>query len=131
MVFGHSVQPVSQLINDETLHPHCKHNMLDTFWVLFLTNYLKQDPACPGACVPNPRGMTVVLGTLALGHFVGGERGRRIAVLNLSYLQGKTLGSGAFGKVVEATAYGLANADSTMTVAVKMLKSKLCQQACG
>ncbi|XP_038136631.1 mast/stem cell growth factor receptor kita isoform X2 [Cyprinodon tularosa] len=36
---------------------------------------------------------------------------------------GKTLGSGAFGKVVEATAYGLANADSVMTVAVKMLKS--------
>uniref|UniRef100_H3BZH7 Mast/stem cell growth factor receptor n=1 Tax=Tetraodon nigroviridis TaxID=99883 RepID=H3BZH7_TETNG len=36
---------------------------------------------------------------------------------------GKTLGSGAFGKVVEATAYGLASADSTMTVAVKMLKS--------
>uniref|UniRef100_A0A674NV80 receptor protein-tyrosine kinase n=1 Tax=Takifugu rubripes TaxID=31033 RepID=A0A674NV80_TAKRU len=36
---------------------------------------------------------------------------------------GKTLGSGAFGKVVEATAYGLANEDSMMTVAVKMLKS--------
>ncbi|XP_043984200.1 mast/stem cell growth factor receptor kita isoform X4 [Gambusia affinis] len=36
---------------------------------------------------------------------------------------GKTLGSGAFGKVVEATAYGLSNADSVMTVAVKMLKS--------
>uniref|UniRef100_A0A8C6UF34 Mast/stem cell growth factor receptor n=1 Tax=Neogobius melanostomus TaxID=47308 RepID=A0A8C6UF34_9GOBI len=36
---------------------------------------------------------------------------------------GKTLGSGAFGKVVEATAYGLYNADSVMTVAVKMLKS--------
>lgn len=39
---------------------------------------------------------------------------------------GKTLGSGAFGKVVEATAYGLANADSMMTVAVKMLKCKRC-----
>lgn len=37
---------------------------------------------------------------------------------------GKTLGSGAFGKVVEATAYGLSKADSVMTVAVKMLKSK-------
>ncbi|XP_068448929.1 mast/stem cell growth factor receptor kita [Clinocottus analis] len=36
---------------------------------------------------------------------------------------GKTLGSGAFGKVVEATAYGLSEADSVTTVAVKMLKS--------
>lgn len=36
---------------------------------------------------------------------------------------GKTLGSGAFGKVVEATAYGLSKGDSVMTVAVKMLKS--------
>uniref|UniRef100_A0A665U5J4 receptor protein-tyrosine kinase n=1 Tax=Echeneis naucrates TaxID=173247 RepID=A0A665U5J4_ECHNA len=36
---------------------------------------------------------------------------------------GKTLGSGAFGKVVEATAYGLSESDSVMTVAVKMLKS--------
>ncbi|KAE8294517.1 Mast/stem cell growth factor receptor Kit [Larimichthys crocea] len=36
---------------------------------------------------------------------------------------GKTLGSGAFGKVVEATAYGLSKADSVMTVAVKMLKT--------
>ncbi|KAF7653154.1 hypothetical protein LDENG_00086460 [Lucifuga dentata] len=36
---------------------------------------------------------------------------------------GKTLGSGAFGKVVEATAYGLSKSDSVMTVAVKMLKS--------
>ncbi|KAJ3599611.1 hypothetical protein NHX12_033567, partial [Muraenolepis orangiensis] len=35
---------------------------------------------------------------------------------------GKTLGSGAFGKVLEATAYGLSKADSVMTVAVKMLK---------
>ncbi|KAK6494235.1 mast/stem cell growth factor receptor kita-like [Huso huso] len=35
---------------------------------------------------------------------------------------GKTLGSGAFGKVVEATAYGMSKADSVMTVAVKMLK---------
>ncbi|KAG5275724.1 hypothetical protein AALO_G00123850 [Alosa alosa] len=35
---------------------------------------------------------------------------------------GKTLGSGAFGKVVEATAYGMCKADSVMTVAVKMLK---------
>ncbi|XP_061101687.1 mast/stem cell growth factor receptor kita-like isoform X1 [Conger conger] len=35
---------------------------------------------------------------------------------------GKTLGSGAFGEVVEATAYGLLKADTVMTVAVKMLK---------
>ncbi|XP_067843494.1 mast/stem cell growth factor receptor kita [Heptranchias perlo] len=35
---------------------------------------------------------------------------------------GKTLGAGAFGKVVEAAAYGLTKADSIMTVAVKMLK---------
>lgn len=37
---------------------------------------------------------------------------------------GKTLGSGAFGKVVEATAYGMSKADTVMTVAVKMLKRK-------
>ncbi|XP_054461281.1 KIT proto-oncogene, receptor tyrosine kinase b [Anoplopoma fimbria] len=35
---------------------------------------------------------------------------------------GKTLGSGAFGKVVRATAYGLCSADTLTTVAVKMLK---------
>ncbi|KAK6324478.1 hypothetical protein J4Q44_G00038200 [Coregonus suidteri] len=35
---------------------------------------------------------------------------------------GKILGSGAFGKVVRATAYGLCSADSVTTVAVKMLK---------
>ncbi|XP_048398335.1 mast/stem cell growth factor receptor Kit-like [Stegostoma tigrinum] len=35
---------------------------------------------------------------------------------------GKTLGAGAFGKVVEASVYGLTKADSIMTVAVKMLK---------
>ncbi|XP_069903187.1 mast/stem cell growth factor receptor Kit isoform X3 [Oryctolagus cuniculus] len=35
---------------------------------------------------------------------------------------GKTLGAGAFGKVVEATAYGLIKSDAAMTVAVKMLK---------
>lgn len=37
---------------------------------------------------------------------------------------GKTLGAGAFGKVVEATAYGLFKSDAAMTVAVKMLKRK-------
>uniref|UniRef100_A0A8C6P254 receptor protein-tyrosine kinase n=1 Tax=Nothobranchius furzeri TaxID=105023 RepID=A0A8C6P254_NOTFU len=35
---------------------------------------------------------------------------------------GKTLGSGAFGKVVRATAYGLCSVDTVTTVAVKMLK---------
>uniref|UniRef100_A0A8C5M2V7 Mast/stem cell growth factor receptor n=1 Tax=Leptobrachium leishanense TaxID=445787 RepID=A0A8C5M2V7_9ANUR len=35
---------------------------------------------------------------------------------------GKILGAGAFGKVVEATAYGLLKADTSLTVAVKMLK---------
>uniref|UniRef100_A0A8V0YR75 receptor protein-tyrosine kinase n=1 Tax=Gallus gallus TaxID=9031 RepID=A0A8V0YR75_CHICK len=36
---------------------------------------------------------------------------------------GRTLGSGAFGRVVEATAHGLSHSQSTMKVAVKMLKS--------
>lgn len=40
---------------------------------------------------------------------------------------GKTLGAGAFGKVVEATAYGLIKSDAAMTVAVKMLKRKFLQ----
>nr|XP_060634516.1 mast/stem cell growth factor receptor Kit [Anolis sagrei ordinatus] len=35
---------------------------------------------------------------------------------------GKTLGAGAFGKVVEATAYGLFKPDGALRVAVKMLK---------
>lgn len=38
---------------------------------------------------------------------------------------GKTLGAGAFGKVVEATAFGLGKEDSVLKVAVKMLKCKL------
>ncbi|XP_029439146.1 platelet-derived growth factor receptor beta isoform X2 [Rhinatrema bivittatum] len=38
-------------------------------------------------------------------------------------LLGRTLGSGAFGRVVEATAHGLSHSRSTMKVAVKMLKS--------
>lgn len=41
--------------------------------------------------------------------------------------KGKTLGAGAFGKVVEATAYGLIKSDAAMTVAVKMLKRKFLQ----
>ncbi|KAL2088692.1 hypothetical protein ACEWY4_015591 [Coilia grayii] len=40
-----------------------------------------------------------------------------------SLVLGRTLGSGAFGRVVEATAYGLGHAQSTTKVAVKMLKS--------
>lgn len=81
--------------------------------MLFLTDQ-DQDPACPGACVPNPQAVT----------------GRGNIMANNCYVpvflsSGKTLGSGAFGKVVEATAYGLSNADSLMTVAVKMLKCKL------
>ncbi|XP_051514407.1 macrophage colony-stimulating factor 1 receptor-like [Myxocyprinus asiaticus] len=36
---------------------------------------------------------------------------------------GKTLGAGAFGKVVEATAYGLGKDDNVIRVAVKMLKA--------
>lgn len=40
------------------------------------------------------------------------------------FFPGKTLGSGAFGKVVRAIAYGLCSADTVTTVAVKMLKRK-------
>ena len=80
-----SSQPVPQLSGDGTLLPHCKHNKDDTFWVLFLTNLLKQDPACPGACAHRPRAKTVVVpGTLARGQFVGGETGWGITVFCLS-----------------------------------------------
>ncbi|XP_067841620.1 receptor-type tyrosine-protein kinase FLT3 [Heptranchias perlo] len=37
---------------------------------------------------------------------------------------GNVLGSGAFGKVIEATAYGISKADVPVQVAVKMLKEK-------
>ncbi|XP_026774720.2 platelet-derived growth factor receptor beta isoform X2 [Pangasianodon hypophthalmus] len=40
-----------------------------------------------------------------------------------SLVLGRVLGSGAFGRVVEATAYGLTNSQSSTKVAVKMLKS--------
>lgn len=49
------------------------------------------------------------------------------SIFNMLYIvcsTGKTLGSGAFGKVVRATAYGLCSADTVTTVAVKMLKRK-------
>lgn len=39
-------------------------------------------------------------------------------------LKGRILGSGAFGKVVEGTAYGLSRSQPVMKVAVKMLKRK-------
>lgn len=42
------------------------------------------------------------------------------------YLQlGKSLGEGAFGKVVKAEAYGIITENVTSTVAVKMLKGNM------
>ena len=41
---------------------------------------------------------------------------------NVSYPSGNELGSGAFGMVVQATAYGLSKPDVSLQVAVKMLK---------
>lgn len=38
------------------------------------------------------------------------------------YLSGKVLGSGAFGKVMNATAYGISKTGVSIQVAVKMLK---------
>lgn len=38
------------------------------------------------------------------------------------HFSGRILGSGAFGKVVEGTAYGLSRSQPVMKVAVKMLK---------
>lgn len=46
---------------------------------------------------------------------------KRIVTLFCGSLAGAVLGSGAFGKVVEATAYGL-ETDVVTQVAVKMLK---------
>ena len=43
---------------------------------------------------------------------------------------GKTLGAGAFGKVVEATACGLGKEDAVLKVAVKMLKCE-CRRGSG
>lgn len=40
------------------------------------------------------------------------------------FFEGRILGSGAFGKVVEGTAYGLSRSQPVMKVAVKMLKRK-------
>lgn len=42
------------------------------------------------------------------------------------YILGKVLGHGAFGKVVEASAFGISKSSSCETVAVKMLKGECC-----
>lgn len=79
----------------------------------------------PACAAPGQR-TAVVLGTMARGQFFwegSGTANNCFASVSL-VSSGKTLGSGAFGKVVEATAYGLSKADSVMTVAVKMLKCK-------
>lgn len=47
-----------------------------------------------------------------------------ILTLHIVSLKGRILGSGAFGKVVEGTAYGLSRSQPVMKVAVKMLKRK-------
>lgn len=46
-------------------------------------------------------------------------------------MAGKTLGAGAFGKVVEATAFGLGKEDAVLKVAVKMLKCECGKQLWG
>lgn len=46
----------------------------------------------------------------------------RLCVCVCVCVTGKTLGAGAFGKVVEATAFGLGKEDAVLKVAVKMLK---------
>lgn len=46
-------------------------------------------------------------------------------------MAGKTLGAGAFGKVVEATAFGLGKEDAVLKVAVKMLKCEYRKQLWG
>lgn len=46
-------------------------------------------------------------------------------------MAGKTLGAGAFGKVVEATAFGLGKEDAVLKVAVKMLKCECQKGVCG
>lgn len=46
-------------------------------------------------------------------------------IKNLLPLAGKTLGHGAFGKVVEASAFGIDKLSTCKTVAVKMLKGRM------
>lgn len=48
----------------------------------------------------------------------------RQLTLRIVSRKGRILGSGAFGKVVEGTAYGLSRSQPVMKVAVKMLKRK-------
>lgn len=48
----------------------------------------------------------------------------RVFVNRVVFFEGRILGSGAFGKVVEGTAYGLSRSQPVMKVAVKMLKRK-------
>lgn len=43
---------------------------------------------------------------------------------SIAFTSGQVLGAGAFGKVVQATAYGLVKDESFTRVAVKMLKRK-------
>lgn len=52
-------------------------------------------------------------------------RGPSLTLSPCSFSAGRTLGSGAFGRVVEATAHGLSHSQSSMKVAVKMLKCEL------
>lgn len=42
----------------------------------------------------------------------------------IAFTSGQVLGAGAFGKVVQATAYGLVKDETVTRVAVKMLKRK-------
>lgn len=52
-------------------------------------------------------------------------QGKLVALSSLLFCQiGKTLGHGAFGKVVEASAFGIDKLSTCKTVAVKMLKGK-------
>lgn len=44
------------------------------------------------------------------------------------HFAGRILGSGAFGKVVEGTAYGLSRSQPVMKVAVKMLKREFIKE---
>lgn len=123
-------QLVPQLKEKETALLLCKHNIVDIFWVLFSTALFKQDPTCPGDCT-QPRGANCCCPGSAGARSVWEKKKKRGQGITMFcvwplFFPGKTLGSGAFGKVVEATAYGLSNADSVMTVAVKMLKCKFC-----
>lgn len=51
------------------------------------------------------------------------DHGSRLAAF-LFCFAGKVLGHGAFGKVIEASIYGISKSNSLDTVAVKMLKGE-------